>query len=164
MVIFNAHEVFDIAIRIEQNGENAYRNLAFKFNEDKIRQLFTFLADEEVKHREYFSTLARDAIKYEQDVPESFAGEYLEYFKSYVDGKVFSSDTLDAVLNQITTPDEALLFAIQRELDSILYYQEVKSLVSEKQKKFIDQIIDEERQHFLRLQQLRKMYLKNPTA
>ena len=164
MVIFNAHEVFDIAVRIEQNGEDAYRQLALKFDDAKIRQLFTFLADEEVKHRDYFSTLARDAIKFEQDVPESFAGEYLEYFKSYVDGKVFTQDTLNAALNQIRTPDEALLFAIQRELDSILYYQEVKSLVSEKQKKFIDQIIDEERQHFLRLQQLHNIYLKNPTA
>ena len=50
----------------------------------------------------------------------------------------------------------ALDFAIQREMDSILYYQEIKSLVGPDNAGTVDMIIDEERMHFAFLSRLRR--------
>ena len=50
----------------------------------------------------------------------------------------------------------ALDFAIQREMDSILYYQEIKSLLEDRCAETVDMIIDEERMHFAFLSRLRR--------
>ena len=52
----------------------------------------------------------------------------------------------------------ALEFGIRRELDSILYYQEMKNFVPEQQHSSIDRIIEEERNHFLELSGIKKLY------
>ena len=45
---------------------------------------------------------------------------------------------------------------MKRELDSILYYQEIKPFVPEKERNLIDTIVTEERKHFLALSDLKK--------
>ena len=47
-------------------------------------------------------------------------------------------------------------FAIRRELDSILYYHEIKKLVPAAQHGTIEQIIDEERKHYSILSAMKK--------
>jgi len=49
-------------------------------------------------------------------------------------------------------------FGIQRELDSTLYFHEIKKFVPKSQHNLIDRIIDEERKHFSKLSELRKRY------
>jgi len=47
-------------------------------------------------------------------------------------------------------------FAIDRESDSILFYSEIKNLVPEKQQGKVDEIIYEERRHFVMLSDFKK--------
>ncbi len=161
MVIFNANDIFKIAVRIEENGERAYRLFAKKFNDEHLSEVFITLADEEVNHREYFSSLAEKTSHLQHEVAESFNGEYMDYFRDYVEGKVFTSGTLVSALDSITIPIEAIEFGIARELDSILYYQEIRSLVPERQRAMVDTIIAEERRHFVKLQNMRREHIQN---
>ena len=59
-------------------------------------------------------------------------------------------------LAKASSVTEALDFAIQREMDSILYYQEIKKLVDTRHTDAIDLIIGEERMHFAILSRLRR--------
>ena len=59
-------------------------------------------------------------------------------------------------MNEINNPYDAIEFAIGAELNSILYYQEVKKMVSEKNHEKIEKIIDEERKHFVQLSEIKK--------
>jgi rubrerythrin len=52
----------------------------------------------------------------------------------------------------------AINFAMERELDSILYYQEVKQFIVDKQWRAIDIIIAEERKHFALLAEVKRNY------
>ncbi|MCK4339265.1 MAG: rubrerythrin, partial [Candidatus Cloacimonetes bacterium] len=52
--IFNASEIYQFAIRIEENGEKFYRQMAKKLDEPKVKELFTLLADDEVVHKKTF--------------------------------------------------------------------------------------------------------------
>jgi rubrerythrin len=149
MSIFKPSEVFQFAIRIEENGETFYRTMASKLKDPAIQDLFTALADEEVKHKKTYEGMVSNIEKYEPF--ETFPGEYFEYLRAYANNHIFAQDVLQKEMNKIHDPAAALQFAIQRELDSILYYQEVKNLVPENQRNVIDKIIDEERKHYMKL-------------
>ena len=149
MSIFEPNEIFQFAIRIEENGEKFYREMAHKLNDAAVQELFSALADEEVKHKKTYEKLVSKIEKYEPF--ESFPGEYFEYLRAYADNHIFTPDILQKEMVKITDASAALQFAIQRELDSILYYEEVKKLVPKNQRETIDKIIDEERRHYMKL-------------
>lgn len=154
MSLFEPGEVFQFAIRIEENGEKFYRQMVQKFDETKVKELFSYLADEEVKHKKTYEDMVSKIEKYEPF--ETFPGEYFAYLRAYADKIIFSQKRLDQEIAKIKDIDAAIEFAINTELDSILYYQEIKNLVSEKQRSTIDKIIEEERRHFVKLSEIKK--------
>ncbi len=82
---------------------------------------------------------------------ESYPGEYFSYLRAYADNIIFTPQRMEEEMKKITDAASALKFAIGRELDSILYYQEVKNLVPKNQRNIVDKIIEEERKHFMKL-------------
>lgn len=152
MKVFDASEVFQFAIRIEENGEKFYRYVEGITEDEEKKKVFSYLADEEVRHRKVFEALLSKIEKYEP--PESYPGEYFAYLRAYVDNIIFARENLESELSGIKDTCSAVGFAIQRELESILYYEEVKKFVSEGQRHLVDGIADEERKHFLKLKEL----------
>ena len=65
---------------------------------------------------------------------------------------------MDAKMSKITDTLSAIDFAIDREVDSILYYHEIKGFISKDQHESIDKIINEERRHFKVLSKMREEY------
>ena len=149
MSVFEPSEVFQFAIRIEEGGEKFYREMAKKLNDAVIKTLFSALADEEVKHKQTYEAMVSKIENYEPF--ESYPGEYFSYLRAYADNIIFTPKKMEEEISKITDASAALKFAINRELDSILYYQEVKKLVPQNQRDPIDKIIDEERRHFVKL-------------
>jgi len=86
-VFFNISEIYQFAIKIEENGERFYREVASKAKNKDVKDLFIFLADEEVKHKEVFEELLSKIEKYEP--PESYPGEYFAYLKAYAEELIF---------------------------------------------------------------------------
>ncbi len=74
----------------------------------------------------------------------------------YTQGKVFDDTVLKQKLKNLSDLDSIFEFAMGIELDSILLYQELKEAVSPNQKSIIDDFIDQERFHFLRILQLKQ--------
>ena len=50
----------------------------------------------------------------------------------------------------------AIDFAIRRELDSLLYYREIRELLPADRKEAIERIILEEKKHFMKLSEMKK--------
>lgn len=153
--IFNASEIYQFAIRIEENGEKFYRKMAKKLDEPKIKELFTFIADEEIQHKKIFENMLSKIESYEP--PESYPGEYFEYLRAYVDNVLFSINKFDEDVEKIHNALEAIQFAIDKELDSILYYQEMRNVVLAHQKELIKNIIEEERRHVVKLSEIKRI-------
>ncbi|MGQ9603229.1 MAG: ferritin-like domain-containing protein [bacterium] len=153
MDVLKASEVLEIAIKIEENGEAFYRKTADR-GDQKFRQMFEWLADEEVKHKAIFKKMLSRVEGYKP--AEAYPGEYFAYIRSYANRLVFTPEKLEKEITKVRTKDDAIEFAIQREIESILYYLEVKSLVPEGQRCEIDKILDEERRHYLKLVDLKK--------
>ncbi|MBN1445501.1 MAG: ferritin family protein [Candidatus Omnitrophica bacterium] len=156
-VFFDVSEIFQFAIRIEENGESFYRKVAEKSSEKEVNDLFTFLADEEARHKKIFEDMVGRIANYEPS--ETYPGEYFQYLKSYADTLVFPPE-IERELETAGGVVKALDFGIRRELDSIMYYLETKDIVPETQHKIMDKIIDEERSHFVRLSKMKERFAK----
>jgi rubrerythrin len=154
MSTFKASEIFQIAMKIEENGETFYKHACTVTDDGKMKDMFNFLADEEVKHKTTFEGMLSKIEHYEP--PERYPGEYFAYLRAYAESLVFSPEKLQAEMAKVTDAGAAVEFAIQREIESILYYLEAKGLVPESQKGEIDRILDEERRHYLNLLEVKK--------
>ena len=152
--IFNASEIYQFAIRIEENGEKFYRLMVEKLDEPKVKELFASLADDEVVHEKTFKEMLSQIETYEP--PESYPGEYFDYLRAYVDNVLFSINNFDEDVDKINNSLDAIQFAIDKELDSVQYYQEMRNFVHIPQKKLIDNIIEEERRHVVKLSEIKR--------
>ena len=157
MKIFDARDVIQFAVRIEEDGEAFYRKAALVAEDKDTQDLFNFLADEEIQHKAIFREMLS---KMETLRPaETYDGEYTAYLSEYIDGKViFTNDVKQGRAPDTKDTSSAIIFAMQREADSILYYHEAKRFIAEKYYEIIDKIIIEERKHFSKLSELRKKY------
>jgi len=157
MRVFEASDIVEIAIRIEENGANFYKFAEQIAKQEEAKNLFARLAVEEIAHKKIFEAIFAKMEKYSP--PETYAGEYCSYLRDYVDSNIiFTKEAMEQELANVKDTIAAIDFAIKRELDSILYYHEIKRFVPEAQHMVLDQIIDEERKHFSKLSEVKKQY------
>ena len=142
--LFNADEVFDMAIQIERNGEKFYRDSAKRIKDLQARDLLTRLADMEIEHQEVFKDMKTSLAPADQKAmtfdPNNEAGLYLA---SLANTKVFFEKDID------TSKLEGIFkSALAAEKDSIAFYLGMKDVVpagSGRDK--IEDIIKEEMRH-----------------
>ena len=161
MNLFTASDILQFAIRIEEDGEHFYRRAASFADTADINRLFNELADEEIHHKKIFT----DMLEKITDIrpPETYPGEFMDYLRDYIDGKVVFSTDLKTMVDDIRDSVSALKFAMGRELESIAYYHEVKSFVPQKHYSQVDAIIMEERRHFAKLAEVLKNHKQKDT-
>jgi rubrerythrin len=136
MSSYQGSDIFQFAIRMEENGEKFYNYAASIAKDPKVYGIFTKLASEEVKHRKLFADMF---TKIDTIMPkESYPGEYMAYLQASIDGKVFSAAPQGTGRHQGCLA--ALDFAIARELDSVLYYSEMKKYVTASAQGLLDQV------------------------
>ncbi|MBU8850230.1 MAG: ferritin family protein [Desulfobacterales bacterium] len=141
---FNANDIFEIAVKIEQNGAMFYRNAAEQVDKETHKTFLLELAKMEDDHAVTFSSMQKQ-LKGEELVSNTFDpdDENILYLKALADTRVFfEKDQPDKSFKSI------LRTAIQTEKDSIVFYLGMKELVPAKlgQSK-IDDIIKEEMSH-----------------
>ncbi|TWI75586.1 rubrerythrin [Desulfobotulus alkaliphilus] len=141
---FNADEIFQMAIQIEQNGTKFYRNAAEGVQKPEEKEFLLKLAEMEVDHENTFTEMKRSLSEDEKAKtvfdPEN---ETLLYLKALADTRVFFQKTIDT-----SSLKEILKEAIVAEKDSIVFYLGMKELVpAGKGKERLDAIIKEEMGH-----------------
>ncbi len=149
-IMFRGEEMIKTAIEIEKNGIVFYEVAAKGARQPKLKEACLQFAEQEREHQALFEKMLASLGK-EEAVDDEDASEEERYIKSLADHTVFTGqDTLAKVLRQ-TVGIDVVSLAIDMEKDSILFYSEVRSLVKAAERHAIDQIIDEERAHVLRL-------------
>jgi superoxide reductase len=128
-------------MRIEENGSSFYRYAVQIAKEEEAKEMFNWLAGEEDKHKIIFQGMLSKIEM--RTPPESYPGEYGAYLHEYADNNlVFKREVMDAEMARITDTLSAIDFAIRRELDSTLYYREIKGFIAKDQHESIDKIIN----------------------
>lgn len=148
-------ELFQIAIGLEKNGEKFYRQMAEKFDKPRMKDLFLYLADQEVKHKELFQLMVAQIEKYEPI--ENYPEEYFAYIRALADDLIFNSEKLDQEMSKISGISDAIDYAKDKESASLLYYQGIKNMFPREHHESIEKIIAEERKHYTELSQLKNL-------
>lgn len=154
---FNADEVLEMAIQIEENGAAFYRKAAqFQSNEEN-REFLEKLAAMEDGHKATFMEM-REALTDKEKTGKVFdpQDELSLYLKAMVDshGGEGSPSAADS-LNGSETIEEILNIAIGLEKESVLFYLGIKDMVPPgRGLERIDEIIREERGHIVQLSSL----------
>lgn len=154
MISSAAGEIMKFAVRLEGIGERFYRDVVNHLLDGSIKDIFNQLANEEAMHKNIFEKLVSTAGTFKST--ETYPVEYLEYFYNYLDNKVIFSNEAKSRLSESFDILDAFDIAIQMELDSVMFYQELKPFVPVEGNKTIEKIIVEERKHFIKLSEAKK--------
>ena len=136
-------DLFEIAIKLEQDGAAFYLNLAKHAPNEDFASLFKRLAEDEKKHESYFRALKEKSplLSVDSSVMETAR----DVFKS------FDPERFEPEEDQIPLYREALAIE-QRSID--LYKSQLNELEFEAEKEAIKNIIAEEERHYLVMEEL----------
>ena len=140
------NNVWEIAINMENEGIEFYTQLANKTENEELGGVFKFLASQEVEHKNFFESLnhcvaanfteKQDAVTMAKRVFKKIAPQFKDS---------------DQMKNAVDAYKKAITF----ENNAIKYYSTlVEKAETEKQKKIIRVIINEEKKHAVTLDYL----------
>lgn len=134
--------VFDFAMKMEQDGEAYYRQLAQRVSSVGLRTIFEQLAEDEQKHYITFKALKGNAI------PAMPASTALETAKN-----IFESLPRDATGADVENDLEAYRHAMKLESDSFRFYEDAAGRENDSGvRALLLRIAGEEQKHFNILQ------------
>ena len=142
--MFTTNEILDIAIRLEKNGEAIYRQAIEKAANPELEAMLRWMADEEVRHAQWFSDLKGIAQKQADDLlSEKISPDLLG---NVIGEQSFSLADID--FDNIEQLAELLDVFIEFENDGILFYEMLLPFLrNEKTRQLLEKIITEEKQH-----------------
>lgn len=151
--MFRLTDIINIAVQIEKNGEQSYREAAEKATDPEIKETLLWMAEEEKRHRKWFESIEdnRDVSSDHPDLEEM--GKSL--LQDMIANETFSLEKEQ--LNQAENLQELFAQAKNFEEDTALFYEFIKGLLDDiEASSKIDMIIAEERSHAEKLEEMVK--------
>lgn len=151
--MFRITDIINIAVQIEKNGEKSYREAGEHVTNPEVKEMLLWMAEEETRHRNWFESFQNDA-------PVPPGHEELEkmgrtLLQDMIANETFSLD--QERLNKTSTLHDLLSQSKAFEEDTILFYEFLKGLLEDEEAvRKIDNIIEEERKHAERLDNMAK--------
>lgn len=154
MFNFNAAEVFQIAINIEENGKLFYDRALDIVDDQAVKELFMDLGLQEVDHKKRFEALkaqlppeARKSTVWDPN------NEMDLYIKMMADQHVFTAaDSVERALATVKDARDALKMAIDFEKDSVLFFLSLLDATDNpKDRELINLLVKEEQTHLRKL-------------
>ena len=118
---YSGFEVIRAAMEVEKNGHKFYSTMAEKASSEIVREIFSWLAQDEVQH---LKTLEALVPKYEEGAFWQNEEEFLPYLQRFRDKEIFpSASRLDAALQEADPDLRTLDLAIEAEEKFAEYFQ-----------------------------------------
>jgi rubrerythrin len=151
MAFLQAADALEMAMGIEKNGEAFYRAVTQKAQTPQVRALFEDLADQEVRHYKTFAKLSktmRDKPLMSVDEWEQYQG----YLQATVQSALFEGpDKALSAAEETADEKEAVRMAISFEKETILFFYNLRDVLTGGHQEIIGQIIAQEKAHVRRL-------------
>jgi rubrerythrin len=136
-----AADVLVAAVEIERRGKEFYEKEAKKAESKEVKEFFSFLAGEEVKHEKIFEAMLKRSGGLELPASSS-SKEYMNYVSAALDSHLlFTKD------KQPDAKTDPYLLALRFEKDTIIYFMALIDLVPESEKTLVQHCIEEEKRH-----------------
>jgi rubrerythrin len=151
MAIFTAAEALGIAMEIEKNGEVFYTVVAEKSADPEVEALFEDLAAQERGHYQVFQKMLGEVTP-ALELPAAEYDEYQAYVQTALENALFAGpDKALALAKQAQDRETALRAALGFEKDTMLFFYDLRDMVSKADQEAVSNIIREEKKHLRRL-------------
>lgn len=151
MAFLTAAEALKWALEIEENGEVFYNNVAAKSADTQVKALFEDLAAQERRHYRVFQKMLEE-VKPDPDLSKLDYDEYQAYLQVALADALFAGPDKGLTLaKQAQDRETALRAAMGFEKDTLLFFYDLREMVSEAERGAISNIILEEKTHLRRL-------------
>ncbi|MBS3994987.1 MAG: hypothetical protein KGZ33_04265 [Alkaliphilus sp.] len=138
--LFSLEDIFNIMIELESMGNEHYSYMSDTTNNAKLKVLFKQLAEAELAHKELYEQFKTESI--------SFSHEKVDKeYKAYIE--VLLNQTVQ-FLNEsrvISNFEKGFSISIQLEKDTILFLNEIRSIIEASYHEAIDKVITQEKGH-----------------
>jgi rubrerythrin len=150
MALLTGDEIIEMAVRLEESGEEFYNAAGGSATDAKVKALFEELALQEQYHRRAFQQMGRDVVEL------ALSPEQWEQFQAYTGALLqnhFFANPENAlnIAAQAKNERQALQAALGFEKETLLFFHELREVVRGPGQQTVDRIIDEEKQHIQRL-------------
>ena len=123
---FSGFEVIRAAKEVEKNGHRFYSTMSEHAVEPLLKELFSWLAQDEVEHLKRLNQLES---KYEDGAFAEYEEEFLPYLTRFSDDKIVpDAEKLEAVLKTEDADMQALDMAIEAEEKFAEYFQKAQEM------------------------------------
>jgi rubrerythrin len=151
MAFLTAAEALKWALEIERNGEAFYNGVAAKSADPEVKALFEDLAAQERGHYQVFQKMLEE-VKPDPDLTKVDYDEYQTYLQVALADALFAGPDKGLTLaKQAKDRETALRAAMGFEKDTLLFFYDLREMVSEAERRTISDIILEEKAHLRRL-------------
>lgn len=153
-VLFDPREVVEIAIEMEDMGNEFYRVLSEKAKEERVGAVFSKLAEDELRHKEMFSRMLSSTETLIRQ--ESYPDEWVRYVRALLASRTaVGRDYLKAMAEEMKDPKEAIDVGITMEKDTIILYEILRKFVGTPGAEVVDGILTQEYTHLRDLYELK---------
>jgi rubrerythrin len=150
-VSYSATEVMEMAVDTEKGSELFYKTMAAQARNENLRNLFSYLADEEKKHISVFEGIARTIKVAPSEMPADWE-EVSLYLKAMTDSRYFlGGDKALSAARSAGTPEQAVNAALGFEKETLVFYLEALDMVPALNRPAVEALIREERAHIRKL-------------
>jgi rubrerythrin len=157
MKTYQLEDIFKFAVDVEEQGKRFYEAGSLQAEKDEVKDLFAWLAKEEMKHAKKFlkfqKSYSRKGGSFKADARLD------ELLNTYMRGMIFPAltDLQEDLGRKDRNPMLSLVKAAMGvETNSVLFYEEMKSLLGEEETKdALSRIIKEEQGHLIKLKGVR---------
>ncbi len=151
MAIFTASEAIEMAMEIEKNGEVFYNAAAAKSADPEVKTLFEDLAVQERGHYQVFERML-GGLQPAPALPAEEYDQYQAYVQAALNHALFAgADKALALAHEAQDKQTALRAALGFEKDTLLFFYDLREMVSEADREKVSGIIREEKKHVRRL-------------
>lgn len=142
--MFTLGEIIELAIRIENNGENTYRKARKEVSDPSLASMLQWLAEDEAEHKKWFIKLRENAdMKVEDSKVEEMGTAIL---KDVLGDMTFSLNEAD--FSKIEDIRSLLELSVEFEKDTIVFYEMLGAFIGDEETASqLDKIIEEEQRH-----------------
>jgi rubrerythrin len=142
--MFTLKEICDLGIQIERNGEQFYRDVLKQPWSTPLASMLQTLAEEEVRHVDFFVELKKKSAQSDGEPELEAMGR--EMLKEVLGSQTFSLKEAD--FSKIKTLDQLRRTAVEFEKDTIVFYEMIRSFLTDRETaEQLDAIIEEENRH-----------------
>jgi len=153
-ILFSVRDIAEAAVEKEKRRRAFYAKVCELCTDQKMKDLFQFLSEEEDKHVAAFTRL-RDSLPQETRA-EEYDEEMDAYMDSVIDDRLYSKVDSAEFVEKAISSKTVFQLAIGFEKDAILYFREFLPFLTDADREIVLDLIEEEKGHIRKLADVQK--------